>query len=226
MSFHGVRLLACLLFISISQSSASADLQTLESALDVLFQWFSLNCLALNPYKSDAILLGTRQRNSSLSNISHISMLIAGPMVPVWNSKTPRCYFRQVTFTFHKSVKQVSQSCHYHMKALRHIIIVLAIKLPHSSLMPSSVLVSTTSTLFSSVHPIMSSINFSAFRILSLELSSSLIAYGPLGASSSTAPLATCPKQISFKLATIRNKALFTNSPQYFASLIHYQVSK
>ena len=34
------------LFISISQSSASVDLQTLESALADLSQWFSLNCLA------------------------------------------------------------------------------------------------------------------------------------------------------------------------------------
>ena len=46
-----------------------------------LSQWFSLNCLALDPYKSDAILLGTRQRNNSLSNISRIN--VAGSIVPL-----------------------------------------------------------------------------------------------------------------------------------------------
>ena len=50
------------------------------------------------------------------------------------------------------------------------------IKLPHSLHMLSSVLVLTMLTLFSSVPPTMSSINFSAFRTLSPELSSSLIA--------------------------------------------------
>jgi len=47
------------LFITISHSSVTADLHTLKSAPADLSQWFSLNCLALNPIKSDAILLGT-----------------------------------------------------------------------------------------------------------------------------------------------------------------------
>jgi len=72
------------LFISISQSSATADLHTLESALADLSQWFSLNCLALNPTKSDTILLGTHQRISTLSNISHIN--VVGSIVPLSDS--------------------------------------------------------------------------------------------------------------------------------------------
>ena len=107
------------LFISISQSSASAYLLTLESALDVLSQWFSLNCLALNPDKSTAILLGTRQRNNSLSNIFHIN--VAGSMVSLSETVKLLGVTSDKSLAFHKHVNQVSKSCYYHMKALRHI---------------------------------------------------------------------------------------------------------
>jgi Reverse transcriptase (RNA-dependent DNA polymerase) len=107
------------LFLSISQTSASTDLHTLESALEVLSQWFSVNCLALNPDKSDAILLGTRQRNSSLSNISRIN--VAGSMVPLSETVKLLGVTLDKTPTFHKHINQVSQPCYYHMKALRHI---------------------------------------------------------------------------------------------------------
>ena len=66
------------MLITLNSLSLSLNPQSpnLESTLAVLSHWFALNCLALNPDKSDAILLGTRQRNSTLSNISHI--IVAG----------------------------------------------------------------------------------------------------------------------------------------------------
>jgi hypothetical protein len=80
------------LFTSISQSSASADLHILKSVLAVLSQWFSLNSLALNPDKYDAILLGTRQRNGTLSSISHIlNRLSQFPSPTVWHKLTFMC---------------------------------------------------------------------------------------------------------------------------------------
>ena len=97
------------LFISISQSSASSNLHTLESALAVLSHWFSLNYLALNPDKSDAILLGTNQRNRTLSNISHID--VARSTVPLSESIKLLGVTLDKSLTFHKHVNQVSQSC-------------------------------------------------------------------------------------------------------------------
>jgi len=99
------------LFISISQSSATADLHTLGSALADLSQWFSLNCLALNPTKSDAILLGTHQRNSTLSNISHIN--VVGSIVPLSDSVKVFGITLDKSLTFNKHSNQVSQSCYY-----------------------------------------------------------------------------------------------------------------
>jgi len=106
------------LSISISQSSATADLHTLESALADLSQWFSLNCLALNPIKSDAILLGTHQWNSTLSKISHIN--VVGSIVPLSDSVKLLGVTLDKSLTFNKHANQVSQSCYYHLKALRH----------------------------------------------------------------------------------------------------------
>jgi Reverse transcriptase (RNA-dependent DNA polymerase) len=107
------------LFISISQSSASADIQILKSALVVLSQWFSHNCLALNPDKSEAIFLGTQQRNSSLSNRIHIN--VAGSTVPLSDTIKLLSVTLDKSLTVHKHFNQVSQSCYYHLKAFRHI---------------------------------------------------------------------------------------------------------
>ena len=95
------------LVVNSSNSSAFANLHTLESALAVLSHWFCRNWLALNPDKSDAILLGTRQCHSTLSNISHIN--VAGSTVPLSDT------VKLLGITLDKSVT------FHHMRALRHI---------------------------------------------------------------------------------------------------------
>ena len=136
---------------------------------------FSLNCLALNPDKSDAILLGTRQCNNSLPNISHIN--VAGSMVRLSETVKHLSVTLDKPLTFHKHVNQSSQSCYYYMKALRHIRHCLddqtASRIAHALI--SSDLDYANFILLGSPN-YMSSINFSAFRTLSPELSSSLIA--------------------------------------------------
>ena len=53
------------LYIACSVDDAASALSVLESCLTSLHSWFCHNGLALNPAKSEAILLGTRQRLSS-----------------------------------------------------------------------------------------------------------------------------------------------------------------
>ena len=53
------------LYIACSVDDAASALSILESCLASLHSWFCHNGLALNPSKSEAILLGTRQRLSS-----------------------------------------------------------------------------------------------------------------------------------------------------------------
>jgi len=53
------------LYIACSVDDAASALSILESCLASLHSWFCHNGLALNPAKSEALLLGTRQRLSS-----------------------------------------------------------------------------------------------------------------------------------------------------------------
>jgi hypothetical protein len=93
--------------------SALANLHTLQSALAVLSQWFSRNSLSLNPNNSHAILLGTHRRNSTLTSLVST--------VPLSDSIKLLVVTLDKSLTFNKHVNLVSQSCYYHMKALRHI---------------------------------------------------------------------------------------------------------
>jgi retron-type reverse transcriptase len=208
------------LFISVSQSSAPADLHILESALADLSQWLSLNCLALNPEKSDAILLGTHQRNNTLSNISHIN--VAGSTVPLSNYVKLLGVTLDNSLTFHKHVNQVSQSCYYHLKALRHIRHCLD---NHTASLIAHALISSrldyaNSVLFGAPHYVTHKLQRIQNSLARIVLQSDSRAHSePLLRKLHWLPVHS---RIRFKLATITYKALSTNTPQYLASRIHY----
>jgi len=64
------------LFISLSPSDYMPDLDHPTRCIDLLHGWFCANGMALNPDKSEAILLGTRQR-AHTTPISPQSTLLA-----------------------------------------------------------------------------------------------------------------------------------------------------
>ena len=171
----------------------------------------SLNCLALNPDKSDAILLGTRQRNSSLSSISHIN--VAGSLVPISESVKLLGVTLDKSLTFQKHVNQVSQSCYYHMKALRHIRHCLDDKtaslITHALI--SSRLDYANSLLFGSPNYVINKLQCIQNSLARIVLQSDCRAHSePLLRQLHWLPVQS---RIRFKLATITYKALFTNSP-------------
>jgi len=51
------------LFIPLSPTGYSADISHLTKCLTTVHSWFCLNGMALNPDKSDAIIIGTHQRS-------------------------------------------------------------------------------------------------------------------------------------------------------------------
>jgi len=50
------------------------DLNNLTSCIDELHVWFCVNDTALNPDKSEAILLGTQQQSHSYSNLASVNI--------------------------------------------------------------------------------------------------------------------------------------------------------
>jgi len=67
------------LFISLSLSNYIHDLSNLTSCIDTLHAWFFINGMALNPDKSETILLGTCQRAPSYSNL--VTINVAGSRI-------------------------------------------------------------------------------------------------------------------------------------------------
>jgi len=57
------------------------DLDNLTRCIDSLHVWFCANGMALSPDKSEAILLGTRQRAHSYSSLATVN--VAGSVIPL-----------------------------------------------------------------------------------------------------------------------------------------------
>ena len=62
------------LFISLSPTHFSSEISNLACCLPALNSWFCIYGLALNPDKSDAIVLGTRQRSASYSSLTTVDV--------------------------------------------------------------------------------------------------------------------------------------------------------
>jgi len=98
--------------------SPDPGLTNLESAFLSLSSWFLHNGLALNSKKSEAILLGTHAQNRTISNTQ---VNVAGVSIPL--STTLKMLGVQLdnNLYFGKYINSVSKSCHFHLRAFRHI---------------------------------------------------------------------------------------------------------
>ena len=95
-------------------------LSRLETALVHLTSWFYHNGLALNPEKSEAILLGTHPRNKSLDNITQVD--VNGSPIPISDSI-------KATGRYHRFISCFQQTCEPDMPVL---------SVPHPSSSPHS----------------------------------------------------------------------------------------
>jgi len=66
------------------------DLDNVTRCIDSLHVWFCINVMALNPDKSEAILLGTRLRAHSYSDLATVN--VAGSQIPFANHIKSSCH--------------------------------------------------------------------------------------------------------------------------------------
>jgi len=183
--------------------------------LSTLSCWFSYNWLALNPSKSDAILLGTQKRNRTLSELHSVN--VAGSVIKLTNNVKLLGVTLDNSLAFHKHVNLVSQSCYYHIKALRHIRHILDI--PTASLIAHSLVSSRLDYANSLLYGAPKSTVFKLQRVQNtlariVTQSNSLTHSDPLLRQLHWLPVHS---RIRFKLATITYKALSASSPPYLA---------
>jgi hypothetical protein len=107
------------LFLALSQPDYTSDLTNLEKCLADLNYWFCLNGLALNPDKSDTILLGTRQRAHGYSKLTSVD--VAGSVVALADHIKILGVTLDSQLTMDRHVNDVCRSAFFHVRALRHI---------------------------------------------------------------------------------------------------------
>jgi len=107
------------LFIFLFPTYFSAKISNLTGCLSALNFWFCINGLALNPDKSNAIVLGTRQRSASYSSFTTVegagSDILLSDHIKVLGVTLDK------HLTFNDNVNSASRSAFYHIRAMRHI---------------------------------------------------------------------------------------------------------
>ena len=207
------------LYISLSKPDSAANLQVLESALSSLSAWFFHNGLALNPGKSDAILLGTNSRNHTLSHISSVN--VSGSIIPLSDHIKLLGVTIDCNLNFRKHVNLVSKSSFFHIKSLRHIRHALdadtARIIGHA--LTSSRLDYANSVLYGSPKYSIKTLQRVQNTLARVVLQSDR----SIPSTSLLQQLHWLPidKRINFKLATLIFKAQTTHSPTYLATLLH-----
>jgi len=106
------------LFISLSPSDYMPNLDNLTRCIDSLHIWFSANGMALYPDKSEAILLGTRQRAHSYSSLATVN--VAGSQIPLADRIKILGVTLDKNLSMNNHVNAICKSIHYHIRALCH----------------------------------------------------------------------------------------------------------
>ena len=77
------------------------------------------NCLALNPDKSESVLLGTATRIGPLRDV--VSVNVAGKPITLSHSIKSFGFVIDENLKFDSHVSKVCKSCFFHMRSLRHL---------------------------------------------------------------------------------------------------------
>ena len=104
------------LYISLQDNNSIIVLQL---CVDVVYDWFGRNGLALNPAKTEALIVGTSARLRHEASIASVSM--AGADFKIAESVKSLGVTIDCSLNFSKHVDSICRSSGYHIRALRHI---------------------------------------------------------------------------------------------------------
>ena len=107
------------LFISLNPSDPSSDIRNLTSCLHALQLWFCLNGMALNPDKSDVILLVTRQRSRCYASLCSVD--VAGCSVSLSDHIKIIGVALDSYLSLDKHISFICKSAYYHIRSVRRI---------------------------------------------------------------------------------------------------------
>ena len=183
-------------------------------------RWFLENNLLLNPTKTEAILFGTDQRLRSINHSTGVD--VVGSVVKFTDALKLLGVTLDSSLSFDRHITEVCRSCHFHIRALRHIRPLLtndaAISVANSIVSSrldycNSLLCNTTERNLNKLQRIQNTLA----RVTCQSPRSS-------SASSLRKSLHWLPvrQRVIYKTALITYKALQTGQPVYLRDLLHY----
>ena len=209
------------LFTSFSASDSSSGLSALESTISSVSSWMSSNFLALNPTKTEFLLIGNRSQLSKANNII-LSMPNNISVRPVSSARNLGIIFDS-ELSFSKQISSLSRSCFCHIRNLRRIrssvdlptATTIAVSLIHSKLdycnslflnLPNNQLDKLQSILNSAARAITSSSKYS--RITPILKSLHWLKIN---------------ERIHYKILSLTYSAIQFNKPSYLRNLLTIQ---
>ena len=104
------------LYISLQDDNS---ITVLQHCVEAVYDWFGRNGLALNPTKTEAILVGTSARLRQEAPIAFVNL--AGADIKIAGSVKSLGVTIDCSLNFSKHVDGICRSSGYHIRALRHI---------------------------------------------------------------------------------------------------------
>ena len=106
------------LYVSLNPTDFGT-LSDIESCTSDVSSWFIENALLLNPTKTEAVVFGTSQRLSQVNKSQGV--WVAEAHVQFTDAVKLLGVTLDSTLSFDKHIIDVTRSCHYHIRAMRHI---------------------------------------------------------------------------------------------------------
>ena len=198
-------------------------LSVMDDCFKAVHHWFTLNGLALNPDKSEAIVVGTGARRRQEGTISSVSL--GGTSIPVSDSVRSLGVILDSTMSFDHHVDTVCKAAFYHTRALRRIrkFITIADSKNIAAAVVGSRLDYCNSLLYgvsgSNLNKLQRVQNSLARIVLSSDIRSN--------AKQNLADLHWLPirARVHYKIALLTFKSITTHRPTYLSDLLQFRTS-
>ena len=204
----------------LSVDSNLTTIARLESCSSAIATWYLFNGLQLNPDKSDALLVGTRDGRASVMPSLTSGPSIAGCNIPLSVSTKILGVTFDSALNFDPHISNICKSANYHLKALTHIRNFLSVS---SANLIATAIISSRLDYCNSILNGLSTFNLN--RLQTIQNRAARIVLG-VGRRVSSEPLLRqlhwlpVAKRIQYKTALITFKTLHTHQPSYLSSLL------
>ena len=205
------------LYISLQDSNS---ITVLQQCVEAAYDWFGRNGLALNPSKTEALIVGTSARLRHEAPIASVNM--AGAGIKIAESVKSLGVTIDCSLNFNKHVDGICRSSGYHIRALRHIRKYIDCD---SAKSVACALVGARIDYCNSILHGTSQCNIDKLQRLQNSLARAVVGSGrtepvtPILARLHWLPI---KDRIQYKIALLTHKVLTNNQPEYLADLIHY----